>query len=77
MGRLRTAPGANGFYHIVGFGAVVFTGDGTSTPSGCEGAAIDSTCDNVEGNYVWTATFCAAPDGSFTIDVTGEVRLVR
>jgi hypothetical protein len=69
--------GANAWYHIVGFGAVVFTGDNEHA-KWLEGAAIDSACDSVPGNYqVPGHHFCAAPDGSFTIDVTGEVRLVR
>jgi hypothetical protein len=69
--------GANGWYDIVGFGAIVFTGDNEHA-KWLEGAAIDSACDSVPGNYTVPGhEFCAAPDGSFTIDVTGEVRLVR
>jgi hypothetical protein len=69
--------GANAWYHIVGFGAIVFTGDNEHA-KWLEGAVIESSCDNVPGNYkVDGHSYCAAPDGSFTIDVTGTVRLVR
>ena len=74
--------GANGYYHIVGFGAVVFTASGNGQgphAKWLQGAAIESDCSNVEGNYKVGPNheFCAAPDGSFTIGATGEVRLVR
>jgi Flp pilus assembly protein TadG len=77
--------GSGAWYHIVGFGAVVFTdaGDGKNPHAKwLRGAVVDSSCSKVTGNYnviqngVKT-NFCAAPDGSFTVDVTGEVRLVR
>ena len=35
--------GANGWYHIVGFGAIVFTGDNEHA-KWLEGAAIESAC---------------------------------
>jgi hypothetical protein len=73
--------GRNGYYHIVGFGALIFTDayDGKGNHAKwLQGAAIETTCENVEGNYkVEGHEYCAAPDGSFTIDVTGEVKLVR
>jgi hypothetical protein len=73
--------GSNGYYHIVGFGAVVFTDSGNGQgphAKWLEGAGIESDCDNVPGNRkVDGHQFCAAPDGSFTIGATGEVRLVR
>jgi hypothetical protein len=69
--------GSDAWYHIVGFGAIVFTG-ANEHAKWLEGAVIESACDNVPGNYkVAGHSYCAAPDGSFTIDVTGTVRLVR
>ncbi len=70
--------GINAWYHIVGFGAIVFTGQGTQHAKWLEGAAIESMCNQVEGNYkVSGQQYCAAPDGVFVINETGEVRLVR
>jgi hypothetical protein len=69
--------GANGWYHIVGFGAIVLTGDNEHA-KWLEGAVVQSACNSVPGNYkVPGHEYCVAPDGSFTIDVTGTVRLVR
>lgn len=69
--------GANAAYHIVGFGAILLTGD-SEHAKWLEGAAVQSSCANVEGNYkVEEHSFCAAPDSSFTVDVTGTVQLVR
>ncbi len=70
--------GSNAYYHIVGFAAVVFTGEGNPHAKWLEGAVIESNCGNVPGNYrVDDENYCAAPDGSFQVDVTGEVRLVH
>jgi hypothetical protein len=69
--------GTNAWYHIVGFGALVFTGDDEHA-KWLEGATLESSCGNVPGNYkVPGHHYCAAPDGSFTVDVTGTVQLVR
>ena len=65
--------GANAWYHIVGFGAIIFTGDNEHA-KWLEGAAIDVTqkcAIDEEKNY------CAAPGGNFAIGVTGEVKLVH
>ncbi len=62
--------GANAYYDIVGFGAILLTGDNEHA-KWLEGAAIDVPC-ALPGQK-----FCAGPGGSFTIDVTGEVQLVR
>jgi hypothetical protein len=66
--------GANGTYHIVGFGAVIFTGDNEHA-KWLEGAAIESPC--LPGTEVPGHSYCTAPGGAFTIDATGEVMLVR
>jgi hypothetical protein len=66
--------GANGWYHIVGFGAIVLTGDNEHA-KWLEGAAISDAC--VPGTEIPGHDYCTAPGGAFTIDVTGEVRLVR
>jgi len=62
--------GANGWYHIVGFGAIVLTGDDEHA-RWVQGAAVDVSC-AMDGHG-----YCAAPGGSFTIEATGSVRLVR
>ncbi len=62
--------GANGYYHIVGFGAILLTGDNEHA-KWLEGAAIDVPC------VIPGEKYCSAPGGSFTVDVTGEVQLVR
>jgi hypothetical protein len=66
--------GANGFYHIVGFGAIVFTGDNEHA-KWLEGAAIADAC--LPGTEITGSNFCTAPGGQFSVDVTGEVQLVR
>jgi hypothetical protein len=67
--------GANGWYHIVGFGAIIFTGDNEHA-KWLEGAAVDQPpC--LPGTAVPGHSYCTAPGGSFTIGATGEVRLVR
>jgi len=62
--------GINAWYHIVGFGAIIFTGDNEHA-KWLEGAAIDVPC-ALPGHQ-----YCAAPGGSFAIDATGAVQLVR
>jgi hypothetical protein len=66
--------GADAYYHIVGFGAIVFTGDDEHA-RWLEGAAIDDACK--PGTEIDGHDYCTEPGGAFTIDVTGEVRLVR
>jgi hypothetical protein len=66
--------GSNAFYHIVGFGAIIFTGDNEHA-KWLEGAAIAQAC--APGTEISGHDYCTAPGGAFTIDVTGEVRLVR
>jgi hypothetical protein len=66
--------GANGYYHIVGFGAIILTGDNEHA-KWLEGAAIESPCK--PGTEVAGHDYCSEPGGAFTIDVTGEVLLVR
>jgi hypothetical protein len=66
--------GSNGFYHIVGFGAIIFTGDNEHA-KWLEGAGIADAC--AAGTEITGKSYCTAPGGAFTIDVTGEVRLVR
>ena len=62
-------------YHIVGFGAIIFTGSGTQHAKWLTGAAIANACPT--GTQVDHHLFCDRPGGSFLLDVTGEVRLVR
>jgi hypothetical protein len=62
--------GTNAYYNIVGFGAIVFTGDNEHA-KWLEGASVEVPCALPGHKY------CAGPGGSFKIDVTGEVQLVR
>jgi hypothetical protein len=63
--------GTNGYYHIAGFGAIIFTGEGTQHAKWLQGSAIDMPC-ALPGHQ-----YCAGPGGLFVIGATGEVRLVR
>ena len=74
LGYRADGNGANGYYHIVGFGAIVFTGDNEHA-KWLEGAAIADACK--PGTEVPGTQFCTEPGGAFIIDVTGEVQLVR
>jgi hypothetical protein len=69
------AQGANGFYDIVGFGAIIFTGQDKQHGRWLEGAAVDAPCPigwDVEGQR-----FCKGPGGAFTLEATGEAQLER
>jgi hypothetical protein len=66
--------GSNAYYHIVGFGALIITGDNEHA-KWLEGASISNAC--AEGTTIPGHDYCTTPGGAFTIDVTGEVRLVR
>jgi Flp pilus assembly protein TadG len=68
--------GANGYYHIVGFGAIIFTGEDTQHGKWLTGAAVSGVgCPG--GSTVPGTTYCSAPGGAFTIGVTGAVHLVH
>lgn len=65
--------GSNAYYDIVGFGAIVLTGDDEHA-RWLEGASVDVDC----GIYTVSGhDYCSAPGGAFTVDVTGEVKLVK
>jgi hypothetical protein len=66
--------GANGWYHIVGFGAIILTGDNEHA-KWLEGAAVQDPCP--AGTEIPGHAYCTAPGGSFSVGATGEVRLVR
>jgi hypothetical protein len=78
--------GAHADYHIIGFGAIVFT-EQNQTPGNnakwVKGVAIEATCTAVEDNRHVKDTegndlnYCIAPDGTFTVDATGVVRLTK
>ena len=67
--------GSHAPYHIVGFGAIVFTGEDTQHARWLTGAAVENACPT--GTQVAGHSFCDRPGGSFLIDVTGAVKLVR
>lgn len=66
--------GAGGYYNIVGFGAIVFTGDNEHA-KWLEGAAVSGSCN--PGTEIEGSNYCSAPGDPFIIDATGDVQLVR
>jgi hypothetical protein len=66
--------GANASYHIVGFGAIVFTGDNEHA-KWLEGAALEGACD--PGTEITGHDYCTTPGGPFILDATGEVFLIN
>jgi hypothetical protein len=66
--------GSNGYYKIVGFGAIVFTGDNEHA-KWLEGAAITDACE--PGTTIAGHDYCSAPGGPFILDATGEVQLIN
>ena len=70
-----TGGGSHAAYHIVGFGAIVFTGEDAQHGKWLTGSAIASACQ--PGTQVEGHSFCDRPGDPFIIDVTGEVRLIR
>ena len=81
--------GRNSVYHIVGYGAIVFTSqtdDGKKHAKELRGQRITGLCPSVEdpdnpGYWVDTTvpdtTYCYMPGDSLLIDAGGEVQLVR
>lgn len=85
--------GANAYYHIVGYGAIIFaaSGDGNNEHARwLKGARVETNCtklldDGTLKDYSapWNGTgenpnkYCTAPLGEYTFDATGEVFLVR
>jgi hypothetical protein len=75
---IDASQGANGYYHIVGFGAVIFVGEDTQHGKWLTGAAVSGVGCNGAGNgQVPGTSYCKAPGGAFTIGVTGAVHLVH
>ncbi len=66
--------GANSSYHIVGFGAIVFTGENEHA-KWLEGAAIADACK--PGTAITGTSYCTEPGGPFVLGATGEVFLVN
>jgi len=67
--------GAKAYYNIVGFGAIVFGGQGDGTPHAkwLKGGSVGVTCNkSVPGH-----SFCAGPQGYYTIKANGAVQLVN
>jgi hypothetical protein len=70
--------GAGGYYHIVGFGAIVFadSGDGNGNHAKwLKGAAIPDAC--ADGTEIPGHDYCTTPGGPFIVDATGQVELIR
>lgn len=75
---IDNSQGANGYYHIVGFGAIIFVGEDTQHGKWLTGAAVSGVGCNGAGNAPVPGTsFCKGPGGAFTIGVTGAVHLVH
>ena len=66
--------GANASYSIVGFGAIVFTGDNEHA-KWLEGASLDDACE--DGTAISGHSYCTTPGGPFILDATGEVLLIN
>jgi hypothetical protein len=66
--------GANAYYDIVGFGAIIFTGDNTHA-KWLKGAASENACK--KGTEIEDAKYCSEPGGEFIVAATGAVQLVR
>lgn len=70
--------GSNGYYHIVGFGAIIFVGLDTQHGKWLTGAAVSGAGCAGDGNAPVAGTsYCKAPGGAFKIGVTGAVHLVH
>ena len=77
--------GSHAEYHIVGFGAVIFTVQEKKPGNNAkwiDGIAIQVTCNATPGNgHVKDGendlNYCLAPDGAFVTGATGAVRLVQ
>ena len=77
--------GAGAYYNIVGFGAIVLTGDNEHA-KWLEGAAMVNEVDD-DGNVIASAcdpgteiagvSYCTTPGGPFILGATGEVDLLR
>jgi hypothetical protein len=77
--------GAGGYYNIVGFGAIVFTGDNehakwlegaaVANEVGPSGKVTNSAC--APGTEIPGASYCTTPGGPFILGATGEVDLIR
>ncbi len=75
---IDNSQGANGYYHIVGFGAIIFVGEDTQHGKWLTGAAVSGAgCGGAGNSQVAGTPYCKAPGGAFTIGVTGAVHLVR
>ena len=67
--------GSDGYYDIVGYGAIVFTGTGTQHARWLEGYRVDDLACQDHSDV--TIKYCNTPGGAFKFDVTGEVELRR
>jgi hypothetical protein len=65
--------GTNGHYHIVGFGALVFTHE--TGAKELYGVPLTGACK--DGTKVEPHEYCTAPGGPFILEATGAVALVR
>jgi hypothetical protein len=65
--------GSNGWYHIVGFGALVFTHE--TGAKELYGVPLSDACP--EGTEIEDSVYCTAPGGPFILDATGEVELIN
>jgi hypothetical protein len=74
--------GSGGYYHIVGYGAIVFVGEDTQHGKWLTGSAVTDKNGNVicsgNGNsQVQGKDYCTAPGAAFSTTVTGDIRLLH
>jgi hypothetical protein len=65
--------GRSGHYHIVGFGALVFTAEQGAKQ--LYGVPLQNACK--PGTEIAGEPYCTAPGGPFVLEGTGEVELIR
>jgi Flp pilus assembly protein TadG len=74
--------GSNGYYHIVGFAAIVFAGEDTQHGKWLAGAAVadqngNAICSGTGNSIVPGTKYCTQPGTPFVTGATGEVRLLH
>jgi Flp pilus assembly protein TadG len=74
--------GQNGFYHIVGYGAIVFVGQGTQHGKGLTGSPVTDKngnviCSGTGNSQVPGKNYCTAPGNAFSTVVSGDIRLLH
>jgi Flp pilus assembly protein TadG len=74
--------GSHGYYHIVGFAAIVFVGEDTQHGKWLKGSAVTDKngnviCSGTGNKQVPGKDYCTAPGTVFSTAVTGDIRLLH